>query len=307
MFTRRECRPFQIKLIKLTVGRDDSGRRLDRVLRKALPDLPLSAIYRLLRKRFITVCKKTASASTILNEGETIFIKKIDLKNNVEPDVPVKIKKQLDIIFENDDIFFINKASGIVTHGNHSLTSFALAFLESKLPASLSFTPGPLHRLDRETSGIIAFSKSIKGAQWFSAALRSGLVKKTYLALLKGNLSGEALWHDYLIRDSKKKLTVTGNGKPAVSFVTPLKQLNDATLVKIEIETGRTHQIRAQAAARLHPLLGDEKYSGGKGGFFLHAWKIEFPPENPLALPPVLTAPLSYNINPRLQAAELFV
>lgn len=305
----------------LEVKNDDSGRRLDRVLRRALPDLPLSAIHRLLRTGAVLIQEKPAGASYRVSLGETIKIEdksariyseETDKKPLLHPlSTPRRATPcSLKIIFENNDLLFVRKPSGIVTHGKQSLTTFVLDYLKEKIPTSLSFLPGPLHRLDRETSGIITFSKSLKGARWFSEALRQGCIKKTYLAILAGILGGAESWHDVLRRDHEKKITLCydgteaainqDGGKIAVSHVTPLKTHNNMTLVKIEISTGRTHQIRAQAAAHGFPLAGDTRYGGantavkgaviGGGDFFLHSWTLEFP-DNTLGIPRSLESP----------------
>jgi 23S rRNA pseudouridine955/2504/2580 synthase len=168
---------------------------------------------------------------------------------------------------------------------------------------SLSFRPGPLHRLDRPTSGVIVFSSSLAGARLFSTLLRERRVCKSYLAIVEGGLAAAEIWQDALVRDRDAKKTCTAGpeeGKTALTRVRPLAAAGGCTLLHAEIETGRTHQIRAQAAAHGHPLAGDRKYGAralpgeraGRGGFFLHAWKIELR-EMPLDVPfpPSFTAP----------------
>jgi 23S rRNA pseudouridine955/2504/2580 synthase len=170
--------------------------------------------------------------------------------------------------------------------GEDSLEALVRRRLAPTLAPSLSFRPGPLHRLDRGTSGIIVFSKTLAGAQAFSALLRRRLLVKRYLALLSGRLGRAETWDDPLARDRKSRVThrapADGQGREALSRVTPLETRGDVTLALIEIRTGRTHQIRAQAALHGHPLSGDRKYGGpppaaGTEGFSLHAWELEFP------------------------------
>ena len=187
-----------------------------------------------------------------------------------------------------------------------SLEDRVLAYLEPKLPPSLSFKPGPLHRLDRPSSGIVAFSTNLEGARLFSSLMRERKIKKSYLALVTGTIEKAELWADDLVRDREMKKTFIGRpspdgigaeGKTALTKVVPLLKSPACTLILAEIETGRTHQIRAQAAAHGHPLLGDKKYSGSAqknqysaGGFLLHAWRMEFGEGTPF--PPVIEAPL---------------
>jgi len=175
-------------------------------------------------------------------------------------------------------------------HGHNSLDDMVRSFLADKLPPSLSFKPGPLHRLDKPSSGIVVFSTSIEGARLFTSLMKEHKVHKTYLAIVEGELRGEEIWHDKLFRDKEKKKTFVlqpnagsgknVGGKNAETKVTPLAADGKYTLIKAEIATGRTHQIRTQAAFHGYPLAGDKKYGGknaGKdSGFFLHAWKLEF-------------------------------
>jgi 23S rRNA pseudouridine955/2504/2580 synthase len=264
-------------------GEDDKGRRLDRVLRKTLPDHPLPLLYRLLRQGLVLVDGKPAKAQYRLNCGETITIPLSPpcLENSVK----TRFNKRLavpDIIWQDRGLIAVNKPAGLEVHGLESLDAMVNAFLTGKLPPSLSFKPGPLHRLDKPTSGIVVFSTNIEGARLFSSLLRERKVRKTYLALIEGLVEKEETWQDELVRDFEKKKTSafkspSAGSKTAVTVVRPLAANGKYSLITAEIRTGRTHQIRAQAAAHGHPLAGDGKYgSRERGNFFLHAWKLEF-------------------------------
>jgi len=266
--------------MELITGENDTDRRLDRILRKALPDHPLALIHRLLRKKQIYVDGKPAKAQDRLKCGAVISIP--SLKDS-QP-IPVKRRQLsfLDIIWETPDLLAVNKPVGVAVHGHDSLDTMVQAYLSDKLPPSLSFKPGPLHRLDKPSSGIVVFSASLEGARLFTRLMREQKVKKTYLAIVEGSLKTEELWQDNLVRDREKKKTFLSNSpsaKTAITKVRPLACNNGNTLIQAEIATGRTHQIRAQAAAHGYPLAGDVKYAGKKeqkAGFFLHAWKLEF-------------------------------
>ena len=190
------------------------------------------------------------------------------------------------VLWENDDFLVLDKPRGTLVHGSGGLDGPVRRYLLPRLPPSLAFAPGPLHRLDRNTTGVLFFAKSIGGARLFSRALREGRTRKTYIALVEGDLRGTAVWEDTLRRDEKSRVTrpspaappgteggPPASGKTARSAARPLLRGKGLTLCEIVIGTGRTHQIRAQAAAHGHPLAGDVKY-GGKpfpGGYFLHA------------------------------------
>jgi 23S rRNA pseudouridine955/2504/2580 synthase len=255
----------------------------------------------------------------------------------------------LEVLFEGGGLLILNKPAGRATHGPASLEETVRLYLEPRLPPSLSFTPGPLHRLDKPSSGIIVFSTGLEGAQTFSALIRDRKIRKEYLAITDGVIEQEETWADELIRDREAKKTfaaeprslngeagagkaprqtppltgeppltgappLTGEppltGTPPLTGEPPLKgesRLKKAstrilplakgrahTLILALIETGRTHQIRAHAAAHGHPLSGDRKYGGAplKGGFFLHARALEFPAGAFPGLPLRVEAPL---------------
>jgi 23S rRNA pseudouridine955/2504/2580 synthase len=194
-------------------------------------------------------------------------------------------RENLQIIYEGDGILIVNKPKGIPVHGDDSLETQVREYLAPKLPPSLSFKPGPLHRLDQGASGLVAFGTSLEGARWFSGLLQKGLIKKNYRALALGIVQNEEAWEDSLVRNTARRKTIAVEGnkhsqsKQAITKVKPLKYIDGNTLLEVSIETGRTHQIRAQCALHGHPLKGDIKYGGGKSptGYYLHAWKLELP------------------------------
>jgi 23S rRNA pseudouridine955/2504/2580 synthase len=317
----------------LIAGADDGGRRLDRILRKALPDMPLSGIHRLLRKGRILVDGRAARGEDRIAAGSVITIPEAPetLKPRPSlPALPVRGNAPAAVLREEAGLIFLNKPAGLAVHGAGSLDTQVRAWLEGTLPPSLSFRPGPLHRLDKPTSGIIVFSRTLEGARYFSALLREGRIKKQYLAIVEGALRGPELWDDLLIRDKSERKTFpagAGDGpeppdsktvdtaKYARTQVRPLALSPGFSrrgggeeifsLILAEIETGRTHQIRAQAAARGFPLAGDAKYGGRPqaGGFLLHAWKLELPASGG-EQPRTVTAPLPERF--RLRLEELF-
>ncbi|MDR0444641.1 MAG: RluA family pseudouridine synthase [Treponema sp.] len=267
--------------MELITGENDKGRRLDRILRKALPNHPLSLLHRLFRQGKILVNGKKAKAQDRLESGAVINIPLPDEARSEKPKRPCTMPS-LDIIWDGTGLLAVNKPCGLEIHGENSLDVMVGSFLAGKLPPSLSFKSGPLHRLDKATSGIVVFSTSIEGARLFTSLLRERKVRKTYLALLEGCLEKEEIWQDELVRDIERKITTVvqsprEDSKSAYTKIKPVMENKNYTLAEIEIGTGRTHQIRAQAGAHGHPLCGDRKYgSGSPGGFFLHAWKLEF-------------------------------
>ncbi|MBQ7159298.1 MAG: RluA family pseudouridine synthase [Treponema sp.] len=303
----------------VTAGDDDDGRRLDKIIRRYLNDESLSQLYSALRKGLIKVDGKKRAQDFRVSAGSDIAIADFltrtpALTVSAPKDFASKKLNPSDILFRNDDILILNKPYDIPVQKSRandtSLADMVAAEYASqhKKMRSLSFRPGPLHRLDRKTTGIIVFSQSLRGAQWFSQAIKEHRVQKIYLALIQGKLETEQKWEDNIAKKDTssqnfKTVSVTAdadNGKTAHSIATPLAYGSyhgkPVTLAQVEIGTGRKHQIRAQAASHGFPLLGDTVYGGIKineeQDFFLHAYRLVLN-ENPLSLPHEILADIS--------------
>ena len=313
------------------IGQDDEGRRLDKVLRILIPDAGLAQIYKSLRKGLIKLNQKKADLSVKLQNNDIINIADFLLKQEDEPS-PVSLSQatvslsgltrqsslpESSIVFQNEHFLIINKPQGMKVQQSNT-DSPALNELVNqyytgcKKNNSLSFKPGPLHRLDRMTSGIVCFSMSTKGAQWFSEQMKEHNIKKTYYAIIEGIIKEPQEWIDYIAQEESsdhrknsfhtvkvysqaqvEKGLAPDEAKISITKVSPLKSgkydNSNLTFADIQIETGRHHQIRAQSAFHKSPLWGDTAYGGTKtnsnqGKFYLCAYKIQFP-ENELGLP----------------------
>jgi 23S rRNA pseudouridine955/2504/2580 synthase len=296
---------------ELRAGPDDAGRRLDKVLRRALPGLSLSDIYACLRKGKIRVNGRKASPDLRLAEGDLLsFHASIGVaapsslpspRSSAAEDDELASLADL-LILATEDLLFINKPRGELSQDAEGGASLLAARVRSALAArreaSLSFSPGPLHRLDRNTSGVLVFSRSAAGARAFTALLRERKIEKRYLALVDGEAREAAEWRDRIARDkaSRKSRVVSEGeqGDEASASMRPLLSRSGKSLILVELHTGLTHQIRVQAAARAMPLSGDAKYGGSRlaGGYILHALCLGFP-EPPLPdLPRKVVAPL---------------
>ena len=281
---------------------DDSGRRLDRVVRKFLGNIPLSGIYSAIRQGKIKINGKKQKGSYLTKKDDEILIDRslFDPVQSADDNVlkasnKKKESKPLlkpDIILKTDDLLFINKRSGEVIHGEKSLCEAVLKYSPPK-EKSLSFKAGALHRLDKDTSGILTFSQSLKGAQLFSKALRQGKISKIYLGITEGKPS---------LKEFRNKI----DGKECLSLVNVIefsKQKN-LSLVLFNLITGRKHQIRIQCAQFGTPLLNDKKHNPKQkkispafskivsGTYFLHAYKLIFKESLLDGLPLEITAPL---------------
>ena len=271
-----------------TVQKDDEGKRADRIFRIVLGKMPLSRIYKEIRSGFLRINGKKTKEDAKVSAGDTVDVAQI-LMEFAEPKEHRKsahtVNKEVfkkRIVFEDDGILVINKKKGELVHSDGSskrftpLDQLVKEYLDGETAASISFSPGPLHRLDRNTSGIIAFGKSAEGAREFSSALQNRETRKCYIALLDGKLTERVCWEDHLIRDEKTNTSFVakdGKGDLAITIATPFLISDGKTLAQVEIKTGRTHQIRCQASFHRHPLTGDAKYLGShnESGYYLHS------------------------------------
>ncbi|MBQ4377749.1 MAG: RluA family pseudouridine synthase [Treponema sp.] len=322
-----------------TAGKDDSERRLDRILRRFLNDENLSSLYKSLRKGFIKVNGKKCEGNFRVTEGDDIQIADFLLKpDNAQKNPGVestRLPLEQITVLKTPSLLFLNKPYDIPVQPSSSSNGNSLSeivqeeYEKSHKNNSLSFRSGPLHRLDRKTTGIIAFSQDLEGARYFSEVIKNHTVQKFYFAILEGKLTQNQVWKDYINKEDGNKKQGTSsvntpknthffhtvsvssesdeygaeNGKFAHTEVFPLSygffEKKDITFVRILIKTGRTHQIRSQSQRHGFPLLGDTAYGGTKinsqkygQDFFLHAGELHLPEDNPLGLPQIIKAPL---------------
>lgn len=310
--------------LQYTISPDDENRRIDRVLRKFLKDdLTLSQIYKSLRNGQIKVNNKKIKQDYKTKKDDIIFIDEylIKNKNEIKTDNSTENFKKnykLEVIFENQYIKIINKPYNIAVQKSQKDEIALDDIIKSQYnptEKSLSFKPGPLHRLDKKTTGLLTFSNNLVGAQKFSEILQNHQITKTYVAVLEGKLTTPQKWIDNISANKKsqqqnfKTVSITKNqdksAKEAITEVFPIKSgffnNKEITLAKINIYTGRTHQIRSQCAYHNFPLLGDTAYNKNTKkiskdvDFFLHSYKISLSPENPLQIPTEIIAPLPKN------------
>ena len=311
-----------------TAGKDDDGRRLDRVLRIFLKDAGLGEIYKLLRKGLIKVNQKKAKPETHLAQGDVISIAEFLLNSDRsdKSDKPAAACDSLKIVFENEHLLIIDKPYGRSVHGSEKnesggLDKDVLAWYQAEKADSndsLSFRPGPLHRLDRNTTGLLVFSLSLKGAQWFSEGIKNHTIRKKYYGIAGGNLKNTENWEDKLADSAATEegfytVAQADDGLLSKTCARPLAYGNfkgkAVTLVEYSIETGRKHQIRSQSQIHGYPLLGDKAYGGAAFSdsreYYLQAFSLSFPQDNPLGLPSEIKIPLSKDFIRALECCEI--
>lgn len=265
-----------------TIKSNDALKRIDNVIRKFLPNMPLKSIFKSIRSGDIRVNSLKVKQNQILQVGDILGIYKPFL-NHIEKKSIISSKYSIDknrIIFENNDILIYNKPRGVLVHGEKdSLDILIRSYLQNKVEESLSFSPGPLHRLDRNTQGLIIFSISVNGARTVSEMIKKNEISKFYLTVVDGTYNKKEHWVDKLSRDEKTLMSYASeDGKVAISTFIPLISKNNKTMALINIETGRTHQIRVQCAIHNRPLTGDLKYNNKTeyNEYFLSAISLTF-------------------------------
>lgn len=284
--------------MEVTAGENDDGRRLDRVLRRLWHTAPLSHIHRELRLGRVRVNGKPQKGSYRVVAGDRIALS-ADRPGDTPPVFPGDTAEKAAPgktsaraaptppapVWENDHLAAFSKPAGIQTIGEGSLAEAVAPELASAAKESLSFRPGPLHRLDRNTSGLVLFSKSLRGAQRFGELQEADGLSKIYLGIVDGTIGSPGRWDFSLTRDKKRRVSlVRPEGRPAETAYRPvaISPAPPLTLCLFVIRSGFTHQIRAHASAGGVPLAGDRKYGGapGPGGsYFLHA--VAVVPEAP--------------------------
>jgi len=277
------------KVRQVNVTEDEAGQRIDNFLARYLKGVPKSHIYRIIRRGEVRVNSGRKRAQYKVCAGDTVRIPPV----RVSAASTVKVKPGLSledhILFENSRCLVINKPSGIAVHGGSGLSYGVIEAMRAGRPQAPYLELA--HRLDRGTSGCLVLAKRRSFLRVFQEQLRQGEVVKLYLALVSGAWEGgkqtvKAPLRKNLLRGGERMVTVDESGKEAISVFRPVTCFREATLVEVELKTGRTHQIRVHGAHIGHPLAGDEKYGDpvfnqamkrlGLRRMLLHAHYIEF-------------------------------
>ncbi len=290
-------------MLEIIVNENDQNKRLDKFVKKVLPKAPDSFIYKLFRKKDIKVNKKHKSYDyiTSLNDVVNIYITKEQENEFIaNKNIEISTNKDFIVIYEDDNILVVNKKNNLLVHdgddklkNDDTLTKQVLNYLiENKSYNPLkenSFIPALAHRIDRNTSGLVIFGKtSLALQELFQAFKNHQDITKEYIALVCGCINSKGCINAKLKKNEKTKIVNVDekNGLEATTLYEPIKVYQDVTLLKIQILTGRTHQIRVHMKYIGNPLVGDQKYGNansdllakkyGLNNYFLHAKKICF-------------------------------
>lgn len=268
------------------VSQEEKGKRLDTYIPSVDTDITRTSAQRLIEDGNILVNGKNAKVSYKIQENDKISVeipepKQIELKAQNIP---------IEIIYEDSDIIVVNKPKGMVVHpanGNPdgTLVNAIMAICKDSLSGiGGEIRPGIVHRIDKDTSGLLIVAKNDNAHVKMSEQIKNHEVKKTYIALVRGVFKENEATIDMPIGRStsdRKKMAVNKNSKNAITHIKVLKRFDKYTLLKVNIETGRTHQIRVHLSHIGYPIVGDYTYSNGKNEFdvigqCLHAQKLEF-------------------------------
>lgn len=276
----------------IAVTNDHSGQRLDNFLMSRLKGLPKSRLYRIIRKGELRINKKRVKPDYRLQEGDIIRIPPLRLtpsikKNNLNKKLIELLEKS--IIFEDSYFLALNKPSGIAVHGGSGIH---LGIIEAfrLLRPQLKFLE-LVHRLDRDTSGCLLLAKKSSALKEVQELLRSGEIKKTYIALVAGHwpkslLKIDAPLYKNQLQSGERIVRVQTDGKSSITEFSIQRYYPELTLITAMPLTGRTHQIRVHTQFAGHPIIGDEKYGNKESNkkmrqlgckrLFLHASQLEF-------------------------------
>lgn len=270
--------------IRIEVENLEKNERIDKYLSSKLDDnFSRAKIQKLIDEELILVNDKVIKSSYKVSNGDVILI------TDKEEDMSVKPEKMnIDIVYEDDDVMVINKKSGVVVHpapGNYSGTLVnGLMYLSKDLShVNGEFRPGIVHRIDKDTSGLLIVAKNDKAHRILAEELKEKKIKRKYIALVSGVINHDVGEIDAPIgRDpsDRKKMCVTStNSKDAITHFRVLERYKNASLIECELETGRTHQIRVHMKYINHPVINDPVYgksNHGEFGQLLHAKEITF-------------------------------
>jgi len=289
-------------MVIFNVSDREEGQRIEKFVRKSLPEAPLGYLYKAFRKKDIKVNGHWVHKDFVIHAGDEVKVYVTDeqLADFAKPREATKKDFPYSIVYEDSNVLIVNKPAGILVYGDENEKRDTLAqkvldylyFKDEFNPNQPSFVPSPAHRIDRNTSGIVIFGKKDAALKELEELFKERTeLSKKYLALVAGTIDASGEVNAPLKKDSEsgivKVTSIKDGGKEALTLYKPIEKFFDSALVECTLCTGRTHQIRVHMAYIKHPLLGDGKYGDfslnriykekyGLKDQFLHAETLSF-------------------------------
>lgn len=275
--------------MKIEIGSNEAGQRMDKFLRKLLKDVPLSRIFKSIRTGQVRVNGKKVKQNYSLNEGDILVFEDIQT-NSSKKEVKKLDTGFLKITYEDENILIVEKWPGVLVHsdkknGEDTLTDYVLSYLFEKgdytPEKEITFTPAPCNRLDRNTSGVVIYGKNFESLKLLNELIRERRIKKYYTALVIGKIN-DGTYEAYIAKDEDSNISKIykepkDNTKKIAMDVKVVQTIGAYTLIDIDLITGRSHQLRAHLSFLGNPIVGDPKYGDKKiNNFFQNKYALDF-------------------------------
>lgn len=289
---------------KIQITENDANQRIDKYIKKLLVNAPTNFIYKMFRKKDIKVNGKKVNEKYILKNNDVVemFLYEDKFKEFTATKDIYNVQKTFKVLYEDNHVLIVYKPAGLLVHEDknesvNTLTNQVLSYLANKNELDLSrentFMPGPVHRLDRNTSGIVIFGKTLAALQVLNEMIKQRhCIEKSYLTICKGKVNQKRNLKGYIVKlDDQAQVKLVSKDYPGAltmeTIVKPVKYNNDYSKVEVTLVTGRMHQIRVHLSSIDHPIIGDRKYGDfelnkfvkkefGLNHQLLHAYKIRF-------------------------------
>lgn len=276
--------------MKVEIGANEAEQRIDKFMRKWMKDVPLSAIFKSIRKGDVKVNGKKVKENYFLAVGDIVETRELVTEQKKETFTRIENAVKLKVTYEDKNMLIVEKWPGILVHadkkgGEPTLTDYVLSYLFNKgdydPDNELTFTPAPCNRLDKNTSGVVIYGKNYEALKALNEMIRERKIKKYYTALVKGKML-DGLYEAYIQKDQENNISKIydspeKNTKRIAMDVKTIETCGTFSLLEIDLLTGRSHQLRAHLSHLGHPIIGDAKYGDKKiNSFFINKFGLNY-------------------------------